>query len=370
MKNLFDIQIMKPNNQLPEILLVEDNDDDAEIVLSILEKNKINATVYRVNSGEDALDYLFQKGKFENARNKKNPRIVLLDINLPRLNGIDVLKSMRAHPGMEHTPVFVFTSSTSDYDAFESYRLGVTAYINKQTSFEKFEQGLLGIDLFLKVYKVLILEDNQSDAELVYDELKNSNLECTWTVVANKKEYVKALEKFNPDIIFCDYDLPPRFDAIQAVQILKKTSLKIPFVLISGKLSEDLASACLANGMDDYILKGMTNRVPVVMINSLRKKKAEIEKSRMFEYLVLQNAEREKRAAELVIANKELVYQYEEKEKRTAELLIANQELLFQREQKAKRAAELIVANEELVFQNKEKEKRAAELLIANQELL
>ena len=85
--------------------------------------------------------------------------------------------------------------------------------------------------------------------------------------------------------------------------------------------------------------------------------------------LVFQNEEKEKRAAELIMANKELAYQNEEKEKRAAELIIANEELIFQNEEKEKRAAELIIANKELAFQNKEKEKRAAELIIANKEL-
>ena len=85
--------------------------------------------------------------------------------------------------------------------------------------------------------------------------------------------------------------------------------------------------------------------------------------------LLFQNKEKEKRAAELVVANQELAFQNEEKEKRAAELVIANQELAFQNEEKEKRAAELVIANQELAFQNEEKEKRAAELVLANQEL-
>jgi putative nucleotidyltransferase with HDIG domain/PAS domain S-box-containing protein len=88
------------------------------------------------------------------------------------------------------------------------------------------------------------------------------------------------------------------------------------------------------------------------------------------EELLFQNEEKEKRAAELIIANEELLYQNEEKEKRAAELIIANEELLYQNEEKEKRAAELIIANKELAFQNEEKEKRAAELIVANEELL
>jgi light-regulated signal transduction histidine kinase (bacteriophytochrome) len=89
----------------------------------------------------------------------------------------------------------------------------------------------------------------------------------------------------------------------------------------------------------------------------------------LIEELAFQNEEKEDRAAELIIANRELVFQNEEKEKRAAELIIANKELVFQNAEKEKRAAELIVANKELAFQNKEKEMRAAELMIANKEL-
>ncbi|MFT6329162.1 MAG: PAS domain S-box-containing protein, partial [Bermanella sp.] len=86
--------------------------------------------------------------------------------------------------------------------------------------------------------------------------------------------------------------------------------------------------------------------------------------------LIFQNQEKEKRAAELVIANKELIFQNQEKEKRAAELVIANKELIFQNQEKEKRAAELVIANKELIFQNQEKEKRAAELVITNKELV
>ncbi|MEO7990596.1 MAG: ATP-binding protein [Chryseolinea sp.] len=106
----------------------------------------------------------------------------------------------------------------------------------------------------------------------------------------------------------------------------------------------------------------------LVIQNSEKKKRAE-EVIIANKELVFQNEEKEKRAAELIVANKELVIQNSEKKKRAEEVIIANKELAFQNEEKEKRAAELIVANKELVIQNAEKEKRAAELIIANKEL-
>lgn len=276
---------MITNQKLPRILLVEDNDDDAEIITSIFNKNKLFHTIDRMTNGEDALDYLFRKGKFISEKERNLPNIVLLDINLPKINGIDVLRRMRTNNSTAHIPVFVFTSSVSDYNAFESYRLGVTSYIHKQTSFEKFEAALMETELYLTDYKVLIVEDNSSDAAILIDELTNSNLSCCCELVSDKAAFVNALENFKPDIIFCDYDLPPKFDAIQAVRLLKQTELKIPFILVTGKLDEDLASACFFEGMDDYLIKGKLKRFPVALINNLRKKKSELDKLELIEML-------------------------------------------------------------------------------------
>ena len=276
---------MITKQQLPKILLVEDNDDDAGIITSIYKKNNVHHTIDRVTNGEDALDYLLRKGRFASEQGSNMPNILLLSINLPKLNGIDLLRRLRVYNTTVHIPVFVFTSSASDYNAFESYRLGVISYISKQTAFDKFEAALMETELFLKDYKVLIVEDNKSDAAMIIDELTKSNIKCICELVSNKEEFKNALENFKPDIIFCDYDLPPKFDAIQAVRMLKQTNLKIPFILVTGRLDEDLSSACLTEGMDDYLLKGKFKRFPAALINNLRKKKAELDKLELIEML-------------------------------------------------------------------------------------
>lgn len=257
------------------ILLVEDNDDDAEIIHSIFKKNQIN-NVVRVRNGEDAVDYLFDK---KGDVKINSPRVVFLDINLPKMNGLDVLKKMRCHPKTSRLPVFVFTSSDSNYNVFESYKLGITSYIQKKTSFEKFEEAVMETELYLQQYKVLILEDNYVDAEILKNELERSYLDCVCHVAKNKNEYVSALYSFKPDIIFADYDLAPNFDAIQAIHLLKKTNLNIPFILITGKLSEEFASSCLSEGMDDFLLKGQLGRFPLSLITNLKKKKNELSKT-------------------------------------------------------------------------------------------
>jgi len=129
---------------------------------------------------------------------------------------------------------------------------------------------------------------------------------------------------------------------------------------------ENIASGLWGAAQDITIRK--QSEIELIFQNEEKEKRAE-ELSIANKELAFQNEEKEKRAEELSIANKELAFQNEEKEKRAAELVIANEELAFQNAVKEKRAAELIVANEELAFQNNEKEKRAAELVIANEEL-
>ena len=268
-----------------EILLVEDSDDDAELVSSIIQKNNINSNVLRVKTGEEAIEFMFQRGKYASNENGNLPKVVLLDINLPKMNGLDVLQRMKSNEKTEHLPVFVFTSSGSDYTVFQSYKLGVTSFIRKQTTYEEFEQALLQIEIYLHEYKVLILEDNESDALIVKSELENSSLKCVCKIARNRKEYEAELAEFKPDIVFSDYDLSATFDAMQAIHILKETKLNIPFILITGKLNEELASSCLIEGMDDYLLKGQLKKFPLTLINNLKKKKLELEKNNAIEAL-------------------------------------------------------------------------------------
>jgi len=268
--------MMNIASQSQEILLVEDNDDDAEMVSTILAENHITHTMCRVRNAEDALARLLPCRNYSEGYKYSVPRAILLDLNLPKLNGIELLRRLRSHQRTEHVPVFVFTSAGSDYNAFECYRLGITGYINKKTSYEKLESSLLETEMFLTTFKVLLAEDDKNDAAILMDQLDHSSLNCTYHCVYTKEAYKKALAEFEPDIIFSDYDLPPKFDAIQAVRILKKTALQIPFILVTGALSEDRACGCLAEGMDDYLLKGKIERLPAVMINCLRRKKAEM----------------------------------------------------------------------------------------------
>jgi PAS domain S-box-containing protein len=231
--------------------------------------------------------------------------------------------------------------------------------------------------------KILILEDNETDADLLKRGLQRSGLSFISKVVQAREAYEKALQDFNPDIILSDYSLPA-FDAAAAFHIKQDKFPHIPFIIVSGIIGEENAVELIKIGVTDYApkdklfalvpkitraLKETQERKEKIIIDEkLKRQTAELVIAN--NKLIFQNGEKENRAAELHIANIELAFQNDKKESRAAELLIANIELAFQNDEKENRAAELHIANLELAFQSDEKENRAAELNIANKELI
>jgi CheY-like chemotaxis protein len=135
-------------NHEVEILLVEDNPSDAELALRALKKNNLSNNVIRVCDGEEALDFIFARGPFK-GRNKLNiPKLILLDLKLPKINGLEVLKIIKADPVTKIIPVVALTSSNEESDMIESYRLGVNSYIVKPVDFDKFIDSVRDIGLY------------------------------------------------------------------------------------------------------------------------------------------------------------------------------------------------------------------------------
>lgn len=124
-------------NRFINILLVEDNPDDVELTILALEKNNIVNPVKVVRDGQEALDYLFYKGKYEGADHEL-PNLVLLDLKLPKVDGIEVLNKIKADRKLKLIPVVVLTSSKEDNDVLKSYDLGVNSYIRKPVDFDQF----------------------------------------------------------------------------------------------------------------------------------------------------------------------------------------------------------------------------------------
>lgn len=120
-----------------------------------------------------------------------------------------------------------------------------------------------------KLYKILLVEDIPSDAELILYELRKAKINYDSRKVENEEQYINALKEFRPDIILADYSLP-RFNALQALAIIKQEKIIIPFILVTGSQSEEIAVECIKNGADDYILKTSLTRLPTAFYNSIK----------------------------------------------------------------------------------------------------
>jgi two-component system response regulator len=130
------------------VLLVEDNPDDELLTIMAIEKNNLTIQIKIVRDGAEALDFLFGTGEYASRDLKIMPTIILLDLKLPKINGLDVLKKIRENPKTSLLPVVVLTSSKQDQDIIESYKLGVNSYIRKPVDFSQFTKTVNNIGMY------------------------------------------------------------------------------------------------------------------------------------------------------------------------------------------------------------------------------
>lgn len=130
------------NNLAVEVLLVEDNPDDAELTIRVLKKHNLANNLVHVQDGEEALKFLFAKD------NTNIPKLILLDLKMPKVDGIEVLKKLKSDMQRKVIPVVILTSSREERDVVESYHLGVNAYVVKPVEFEKFVEAVAQLGLF------------------------------------------------------------------------------------------------------------------------------------------------------------------------------------------------------------------------------
>lgn len=133
--------------KLKKILLVEDNYNDVELALEALRKENLGDRVVVANDGVEALEYLFCEGKHQN-RGKENPAVIFLDIKMPRMDGLEVLHTIKSHPQLKKIPVVMLTSSREEKDLLHCYEQGVNAYVVKPVEFTDFQNAVKQLGIF------------------------------------------------------------------------------------------------------------------------------------------------------------------------------------------------------------------------------
>ena len=131
-----------------EILLVEDNPNDVELTSRALKKHNLANKVHVVKDGAEALEYIFANGSYAHRKIEDHPKLILLDLKLPKVDGLEVLRRIKSDERTKVIPVVVLTSSKEERDLTESYRLGVNSYITKPVDFDKFVESVSELGLY------------------------------------------------------------------------------------------------------------------------------------------------------------------------------------------------------------------------------
>jgi two-component system, response regulator len=135
----------------PDILLVEDNPKDMKLTLHALNSRRLANRIEVIRDGEEALDYVFCRGRFADRRFEQPPRLILLDLKLPKIDGLEVLRAIKSDPRTTAIPVVILTSSTEESDMVQGYHFGVNAYIQKPVDFDQFTKMVEQLGIFWMV---------------------------------------------------------------------------------------------------------------------------------------------------------------------------------------------------------------------------
>jgi two-component system, response regulator len=136
------------NSEELDILLVEDNQDDMDLALHALKREKLANNIFVARDGEEALDFLFCRGTFEGRSFDHPPKLVLLDLKLPKVDGMEVLRQLKGDPRTKTIPVVMMTSSKEERDLVSSYSLGANSFIQKPVDFDQFRETVKNVGLY------------------------------------------------------------------------------------------------------------------------------------------------------------------------------------------------------------------------------
>lgn len=147
---------------MAEILLVEDNLNDIELTLHALRAENLANRIHVARDGEEALDYLFKRGAHADDESAGPPHLILLDLKLPKIHGLEVLREIKEDPAMRRVPVVILTSSREDRDLIKSYDLGVNSYIQKPVEFDEFREIIKQLGLYWLVVNEAPVKSNDA----------------------------------------------------------------------------------------------------------------------------------------------------------------------------------------------------------------
>ena len=135
-----------------DILIVEDSIDDANLTIRSLKKNNISNAIFHVSNGAEALDFIFAEGEYSCRANQSKPKLILLDLKMPKVDGLEVLAKIKSHPETKSIPVVILSSSQEDPDIKKCYELGANSFVTKPVQFEGFIKAVKDLGFYWMVH--------------------------------------------------------------------------------------------------------------------------------------------------------------------------------------------------------------------------
>lgn len=291
---------------LPPILIVDDSQRDTELALAALNAYSLFNEVISLSDGAGALDYLYQRGEFA-GRPARLPAIILLDLEMPRVGGLEVLRQIKSDPALHRIPVIIMTASCHEPDLVTSVSLGAGAYVLKPVDFPKLMEAAKQVGGYwwlihppaqtdssrldrwnnvqaqlttaavkpasVRPIHILHLEDSARDAEMIQD-LVEAETGYEITHAADRSQFTERLAQEKFDLIISDFNLPD-FDGLSALRLAKSKQPDTPVIIVSGAIDAAEAAECLKAGASDYLLKQRLDRLPSAIARSLEEARRE-----------------------------------------------------------------------------------------------
>jgi DNA-binding NarL/FixJ family response regulator len=254
------------------ILLVEDNARDEALVLRALKKGKIVNEVVVAHDGFEALDYLFGTGMYEGRNPHATPQFVLLDLKLPNLDGLEVLRKIRADKCTKRLPVVVFTSSSEEEDLINSYNLGAHSYVRKPVDPEQFLNATKQLGLYWlvlnQVSRVLIIDAHEVVRDGVKKILDEQPGATAFGEAGTVPEALRLVREQDWDVAVVDPQLEDR-SGMEVLKELKQIRPHLPVLILSMHSEEQFARRALKAGASGYITKDSTRSELVKAVNKV-----------------------------------------------------------------------------------------------------
>ncbi|MBF0207974.1 MAG: response regulator [Oligoflexia bacterium] len=303
------------STELKPILLAEDDARDAELITEALKGSGLANLLIRVKDGVVAMEYLRAEGEFK-GRKSGNPAVVILDIKMPRMDGLDVLQSIRNDPLLKFIPVVMLTSSLEEQDLIQSYQKGTNAYVLKPVKFSEFIEAMKNIGVFWGIInklpqqmerqyikrdlystenetetetetntekrplRILHIEDSPNDAEIILNQLNVAGISVQIDLALNEAQFTSFIQNSEYDLILADYNLPG-LNGMTILRTAKSLSPHVPIIFVTGAIGEDMAVELIKQGATDYVLKDRPDKLPLAILRAMEEVQNEKVKKEM-----------------------------------------------------------------------------------------